>query len=234
MPTHPREGIKSREDPSMTLRRFCGFALACSLAFGSVTKADVSLESKEDETLYLLGNSLGQALEEFQLDPRELKIFESGLRDSILGRAPLVEDENSAARISEMRKKRISSFSKSFLDEKKKAKGAKEYPSGLIMTEVVAGTGESPTPEQTVKVHYHGTLPNGVVFDSSVDRGTPTEFPLNRVIPCWTEGVAKMKVGGKSQLVCPPDLAYGDRGAPPKIAPGTPLVFDVELIEIVQ
>ena len=81
-------------------------------------------------------------------------------------------------------------------------------------------------------MHYHGTLRDGTVFDSSVERGTPATFPLNRVVPCWTEGLQKIKVGGKAKLVCPSSIAYGDRGAPPKIKPGAPLVFEVELIGI--
>jgi FKBP-type peptidyl-prolyl cis-trans isomerase FkpA/FKBP-type peptidyl-prolyl cis-trans isomerase FklB len=85
-----------------------------------------------------------------------------------------------------------------------------------------------------VKVHYHGTLIDGTVFDSSVQRGQPATFPLNGVIPCWTEGVQRMKVGEKSRLVCPSQIAYGDRGAPPKIKPGATLVFEVELLEIVK
>ena len=83
-----------------------------------------------------------------------------------------------------------------------------------------------------MSVHYHGTLRDGTVFDSSVQRGQPAEFPLNRVIPCWTEGVQKIKVGGKGQLVCPSDIAYGDRGSPPKIKGGAVLVFEVELLAI--
>jgi FKBP-type peptidyl-prolyl cis-trans isomerase FkpA len=83
-----------------------------------------------------------------------------------------------------------------------------------------------------VQVHYHGTFPDGRVFDSSVERGDPASFPLNRVIPCWTQGVQQMKVGGKAKLVCPPELAYGAAGAPPTIPPNATLVFEVELLAI--
>jgi FKBP-type peptidyl-prolyl cis-trans isomerase FkpA len=105
-------------------------------------------------------------------------------------------------------------------------------PSGLIITHLVEGTGPSPTAADVVEVHYHGTFEDGGVFDSSVDRGQPASFPLNRVIPCWTEGVALMKVGGKAALVCPPEIAYGPRGAPPRIPPDATLNFEVELISI--
>ena len=108
---------------------------------------------------------------------------------------------------------------------------AAAYAAALYF-EIKPGTGESPKATDTVKVHYHGTLRDGTVFDSSVDRGEPATFPLNRVIACWTEGVQKMKVGGKSKLICPASIAYGDRGAPPKIMPGAALVFEVELLGI--
>ena len=105
-------------------------------------------------------------------------------------------------------------------------------PSGLVMTTLVEGTGPSPTSDDVVEVHYHGTFEDGRVFDSSVERGQPARFPLNRVIPCWTEGVARMKVGGKAKLVCPPEIAYGARGAPGRIPPNSTLSFEVELIGI--
>ncbi len=106
--------------------------------------------------------------------------------------------------------------------------------SGLEITELRPGEGDHPTRASVVEVHYHGTFEDGEVFDSSVDRGKPATFPLSGVIPCWTEGVALMKVGGKSRLVCPPKIAYGARGAPPRIPPNATLTFEVELLEIVK
>jgi FKBP-type peptidyl-prolyl cis-trans isomerase FkpA len=97
-----------------------------------------------------------------------------------------------------------------------------------------AGTGASPTSSETVKVHYRGVLDNGKEFDSSYGRGQPATFPLNRVIPCWTEGVQLIKVGGKAKLVCPSALAYGSRGIPGTIPPDSTLTFEVELLEIVK
>ena len=104
--------------------------------------------------------------------------------------------------------------------------------SGLEITHIVEGTGASPGPTDTVLAHYHGTFPDGKVFDSSVERGAPIPFPLNRVIPCWTEGLQLMMVGGKATLVCPPGIAYGARGAPPRIPPNATLHFEVELLEV--
>ena len=121
-----------------------------------------------------------------------------------------------------------------FLTENRDREGVITTATGLQYQVLQKGRGErSPSASDTVKVHYHGTLRDGTVFDSSVQRGTPAEFPLNRVIPCWTEGVAMMKPGGKAKLICPSEIAYGDRGQPPVIPGGAALVFDVELIEVV-
>jgi FKBP-type peptidyl-prolyl cis-trans isomerase FkpA len=106
--------------------------------------------------------------------------------------------------------------------------------SGLVYQAVKQGSGPSPGPTDTVRVHYRGTLPDGKEFDSSYSRGQPAEFPLNRVIKCWTEGVGMMKPGGKAKLVCPPQIAYGERGAGGVIPPDATLHFDVELIGIVR
>jgi FKBP-type peptidyl-prolyl cis-trans isomerase FkpA len=111
------------------------------------------------------------------------------------------------------------------------APGAVKLPSGLVYRELKAGTGASPKATDKVKVHYRGTLINGKEFDSSYKRNAPAEFPLDGVIKCWTEGVQKMKLGGKSALVCPADIAYGDGGRP-GIPGGATLLFDVELLGI--
>lgn len=106
--------------------------------------------------------------------------------------------------------------------------------SGIVITTLKEGSGGSPKSTDTVKVHYRGTLTDGKEFDSSYKRGQPTSFPLNRVIPCWTEGVQTMKTGGKVKLLCPSNLAYGARGIPGTIPPDATLVFEVELLEIVK
>jgi FKBP-type peptidyl-prolyl cis-trans isomerase FkpA len=121
-----------------------------------------------------------------------------------------------------------------FAEKAAKEKGAVKTASGLVYRSLKDGTGEKPTAASTVKVNYKGTFIDGKVFDASERHGGPATFPLNQVIRCWTEGVAMMKVGGKAQLVCPPAIAYGERGAPGAIPPNSTLVFEVELLAIVK
>ncbi|MGH0029983.1 MAG: FKBP-type peptidyl-prolyl cis-trans isomerase [Myxococcota bacterium] len=104
--------------------------------------------------------------------------------------------------------------------------------SGLTITHLREGDGPQPTRNSMVVVHYHGTFPDGEVFDSSVERGEPATFPLRGVIRCWTEGLGMMKVGGKAKLVCPPELAYGEKGSPPLIPPDATLHFEVTLLSL--
>jgi FKBP-type peptidyl-prolyl cis-trans isomerase FkpA len=104
--------------------------------------------------------------------------------------------------------------------------------SGLVYESLKDGSGTQPTAQSSVQVHYRGTLANGSEFDSSYKRGQPATFPLNRVIPCWTEGVAKMREGGKAKLTCPPEIAYGSRGAGSAVPPNATLTFEVELIKV--
>lgn len=118
--------------------------------------------------------------------------------------------------------------SQAYLEKAASEPGAVKTPSGLIYRELRAGTGTSPIATDTVKVNYKGTLVNGHQFDASND----VKFPLNRVIPCWTEGLQKMKVGGKAQLVCPSSIGYGPQGSPPEIPGGATLIFEIELLGI--
>ena len=118
------------------------------------------------------------------------------------------------------------------LDAAAKEVGAVVTKTGLVYRSLKDGSGPSPTAADTVKVHYKGTFSDGKEFDSSYARGTPIEFPLGRVIPCWTEGVQRMKVGGKAKLTCPSQIAYGERGAGGVIPPNATLQFEVELLGI--
>ena len=113
-----------------------------------------------------------------------------------------------------------------------KEDGAVVSSTGLVYRALKEGTGASPKASDTVKVHYRGTLPDGKEFDSSYKRGEAIEFPLNRVIPCWTEGVQRMKVGGKAKLTCPPQIAYNEHGTDGMIPPNATLLFEVELLGI--
>jgi len=222
-----------------TLTTLAGLIL---LTGGSaVLAAGPAPTTEEQKILYALGVAISQNLASFSLTEAELELVKAGLTDGALNREKQVDLQAYRPKIQELQRSRAAVVAaaekkagQAFLDKAAAEKGATRTASGIVITTLKPGTGESPKATDKVKVHYHGTLADGTVFDSSVERGQPASFALNGVIKCWTEAVQQMKVGGKSRLVCPPDLAYGDRGAPPRIKPGATLVFEVELLEIVK
>ena len=219
------------------------FALVALLFLsGPAVAAGPELRTEDQKTLYTLGIAISRSLETFHLTEAELEAVTAGMTDGVLHRDPKIDVNQYGPKLQAFQQARAASgaadekkAAQAFLDKAASEKSATKTPSGLIITTIKPGTGPSPKATDTVKVHYHGTLTDGTVFDSSVDRKEPATFPLNGVIPCWTEGLQLMKVGGKSRLVCPSNLAYGDRGAAGgKIKPGAALVFDVELLDIVK
>jgi FKBP-type peptidyl-prolyl cis-trans isomerase FkpA len=125
-----------------------------------------------------------------------------------------------------------SAASKAYLERAAAEPGAVKTSSGLVYRELRAGSGPSPGAGDAVKVNYRGMLVDGTEFDSSYKRNQPAEFPLDRVIPCWTEGLQHMKVGAQARLVCPSEIAYGEAGSPPLIPGGATLIFEIELLGI--
>ena len=204
--------------------------------------AGPELKTDEDKTFYALGLALSDSLGPFDLSRAELEVVKAGLTDGVLKHEhPGISRQEYMPKIQALVKARNAAAAakekeagKAFIEKAAKEKGAVKTDSGLVFIDIKPGKGESPKATDTVKVNYKGMLTDGTEFDSSYKRGQPAVFPLNRVIHCWTEGVQKMKVGGKAKLICPSDIAYGDHGSPPKIKPGATLVFEVELLEIVK
>jgi len=194
--------------------------------------------TEEQKTIYAIGLSMAQSLSSLDLSPAEIEILKRAFSDAAAGK-PAVKLEDYTPKFqafSQSRSVRAAAkqkiVAKAYLDKAAMEQGATKTPSGLVYRELVPGTGASPKATDKVKVNYRGTLTNGTEFDSSYKRNQAAEFPLNGVIPCWTEGVQRMKVGGKSQLVCPADIAYGDRGSPPLISGGATLIFEIELLGV--
>jgi FKBP-type peptidyl-prolyl cis-trans isomerase FkpA len=196
-------------------------------------------KTEEQKTFYAIGLSVSKSLSVFSLTPAELELVVQGLKDGQSGTKTEFDSTAYTAKIQELAKARRKALGdkqaaagQEFLEKAAKEKGATKTPSGIVYISVVEGKGDSPKATDGVKVNYRGTLIDGKEFDSSYKRGKPLEFKLDSVIKCWTEGVQKMKPGGKARLICPPNLAYGDNGAGEMILPGATLDFEVELLEV--
>lgn len=206
---------------------------------GQKGKSDVKLASAADSTAYAIGLSIGTNLKKDGLNEINLDIMKKAMADVMNGDS-LPFDMNTAQMViqsylGEKQNKKASEnleAGKKFLEENKKKSGVVTTASGLQYQVMKEGTGPNPSAVDTVTAHYHGTLIDGTVFDSSVERGQPAEFPLTRVISGWTEGLQLMKVGSKYKFFIPADLAYGERPQGSVIGPNATLIFEVELLGI--
>lgn len=223
----------------------CEKPLISDAAKGSETvKGIAGMDSDCKQNSYMIGMDLAKSLEEIKadIDPAMLS---QGISDQLAGKPKLNEQQYKQVReafgnklqayaekaAAELPAKNLAE-GKAFLAKNKTASGVVTTASGLQYKVLRAGSGPKPAADSVVKVHYRGTLLDGKVFDSSYDRNEPVEFPLNQVIPGWSEGVALMNTGSKFQFWIPGDLAYGETGSPPVIGPNATLVFEVELLEV--
>lgn len=195
------------------------------------------MTTDEQKAIYAVGLSVYRSLRPFALSAAELEILKKGIADAAAGK-PAEKLEEWESKIDDLIRARAATVvaqeklaAKAYLEKAAAAPGAVKAASGLVYRETTPGLGAMPKASDTVKVHYRGTLIDGTEFDSSYKRNQPATFPLGNVIPCWTEGVQRMKVGGKAVLVCPSDTAYGDGGRP-TIPGGATLIFEIELLEI--
>lgn len=200
---------------------------------------EVKPETENDKIFYSVGHTYGARFKDFKLTDKEIANLVQGVRDGIVQKKIDIDTRQFAFKFRDIVNSRMSEVSKSekeagakFLEEFVAKEGAQKTASGLAYKIIEAGSAKKPAATDTVKVHYKGTLRDGTEFDSSYKRNKPIEFPLNRVIKGWTEGMQLIGEGGKIKLVIPSELAYGDQGAPPSIPGGATLTFEVELIEV--
>lgn len=198
--------------------------------------------STEERASYGIGHQMGQQLASNPFDGLDVSIVMEGVKHGFEGEAPSVSNDDLRAAFMEIQSRMeaakqeesagVIEAGKAYLADNAAKDGVSVTESGLQYEVLIKGDGATPSAEATVRVHYHGTLLDGTVFDSSYDRGEPAEFPVNGVIKGWTEALQLMSVGDKLRLVIPHDLAYGERGAGGAIGPFNTLVFDVELLDI--
>jgi FKBP-type peptidyl-prolyl cis-trans isomerase len=212
---------------------FCTLSLTVCSADAAKSPAVPEPTTDEQKAFYSLGLLLSQRISSFDLKPEELALVQKGLSDGVSKATTTIDPQQHITKLQEIETARAAAPGLAYLDKASKEAGATKTASGMIVRHTQPGSGAQPVATDEVKVHYEGRLIDGTVFDSSIKRGEPATFPLTGVIPCWTEGLQTMKVGGKAQLVCPSSLAYGPQGRP-SIPPHATLVFDVELIEIVK
>jgi FKBP-type peptidyl-prolyl cis-trans isomerase FklB len=206
---------------------------------GQKGKTNVALKTQADSVAYGIGVSIGQNMKKDGLDSLDMELLMAGLKAAAHGDSTMLNQQQAQGVIqgylnAKQKAKADAALGvgKKFLEDNKKKPGVTELPDGLQYQVMKEGTGAMPKETDTVSVHYHGTLIDGTIFDSSVERGQPAEFPLNGVIKGWTEALQLMKVGSKWKLFLPPSLAYGDRAAGPKIPANSTLIFEVELLGI--
>lgn len=230
---------------SLSFKRVLATSAVLAAAIGSVHAQDLTTDKQK--VSYMVGMDLGRNLTQIQ-DELDVAILVQGLQDTLAGRPTKLTEEQAnevkqgfmqklQARAVEERTAQAAanrSEGEAFLAENKNKPGVRTTESGLQYQVITEGRGAKPAATDRVRVHYTGTLLDGTQFDSSVDRGTPAEFALNGVIPGWTEALQLMSVGSKYKLFIPSELAYGENGTPGPIGPNATLIFEVELLEILE
>jgi FKBP-type peptidyl-prolyl cis-trans isomerase FkpA len=203
--------------------------------------ANETLPSAEARRLYTLGQLISRTLDGFSLNEQELAWVKSGIDDGVLGRSSKVDLAAEAEGLTTLQAdrraatlQREKSAGTAYLAAVARTPGVERLESGLIIESLQAGNGERPSALDHVSVHYEGRLIDGTLFESSRSRGTPATLPVRGVIPCWSQALQKMRVGSRSRIICPAELAYGERGSPPAVKPGATLVFDIELLAVVR
>lgn len=220
------------------------FVFTLILTLGACTNPDsnklvTNLDTDEKKAGYSAGFNAAEEMKFRNLDKLDVEAFYTGMIHSLNGDSALLNDEERLDALTAFQKtaregilQKNLAEGEAFLEENKMREGVIVTDSGLQYEILVKGEGKQATQKDRVKVHYHGTLIDGTVFDSSVERGTPAEFGVTQVIPGWVEALQLMKEGDKFKLFIPADLAYGERGAGSRIGPNSALIFEVELLEV--